>query len=256
MLLVLTALDDLAALSFVRASETAGTHCTVLTTEAMSFARRRSHRLSDDGVVTRLEMADGTVVSSSNVTGVVNRMLSPPDLAWRHATRQERDYASAELHAFTVSWLNALSCPVRNRPSPECLAGPVPHPFVAAAAAASAGLACPTVRMGTGHEREPARALLLAAASAAGAGSHMRQVVCLDGVVVADDAPPDVRSGVARLAGSLGLDEALVGLDFVVAEDTWWFAGTTPLPELRLGGRDLVGRLLTLLHPDPVAPSP
>lgn len=255
MLLVLTALDDVAALSFVRASLAAGAQCTVLTTEAMSFARRRSHGLTDDGVVTRLEMADGTVVLSSNVTGVVNRMLAPPDLAWRNAIRQERDYASAELHAFTVSWLNALSCPVRNRPSPECLAGPVPHPFVAVMAAVSAGLACPIVRMGTGHEREPARALFLGAVSAAGVGSHVRHLVCLDGFVVSDDAPSDVRIGVTRLASLLGLDEALVGLDFVVSEDTWWFAGMTPLPELRLGGRELTERLLTLLHPDPVATS-
>jgi len=110
--------------------------------------------------------------------------------------------------------------------------------------------------MGAGHEREPATALYLAAATAAGAGSEVRQVVCLDGVVVADDVPPEVRSGVARLAGLLGFGEALVGVDFVVGDGTWWFAGTTPLPELRFGGRHLVQRLLTLFHRELVAPSP
>ena len=256
MLLVLTGLDDFAALAFVRAATAAGAPCTVLTTEAMSFAHRRSHRLSDAGVFTRLEMADGTVVSSSDVSGVLNRMMAPPDLAWRQAASGERDYASAELHAFTVSWVNALACPVRNRPSPDCLAGPAPHPFVGAAAAMRAGLACPAVRMGAGHEPEPATALYLAAVAAAGTASEVRQVVCLDGVVVADDVPTEVCSGVARLAGLLGFGEALVGVDFVVGDGTWWFAGTTPLPELRFGGRDLLRGLLRLFHPELVVRSP
>jgi hypothetical protein len=33
----------------------------------------------------------------------------------------------------------------------------------------------------------------------------------------------------------------------------WWFAGTSPLPDLRAGGDALCRRLLALLAPDQVA---
>lgn len=246
MLLVLAPLEDSAALWFVRAATQAGVPCVTLTTETLSFARRLSHRLSDDVVGSRIETTSGQVVASDQVTGVLNRMVSPPALAWRAAAPAERSYATAELHAFTVSWLNALPCPVRNRPAPDCLAGRMPPPAVVAAAAATAGLTCPALTMGTGHPVDPASALQAAALTSAGAGAQVRQLVCLDADVLTDAVPAGVRSALARCLTALDLHESLVGADFLVADGTWWLAGVTPLPDLDLGGRELVRRLLAL----------
>jgi hypothetical protein len=249
MLLVLTTLDDLPALSFVRASAATGSACAVVTSESLSFARRRSHRVSDAGTSVALELADGTTVDGNGLTGVLNRLMGPPDLAWHRAGGRERDYATAELHAFTLSWLSALPCPVRNRPTPSCLTGPTPHPFLAVSAAAEAGLACAPVRMGTGAGADPAQAVSAAAFGAAGPDSYHCQVVCLDGHDVTDASPPWVRDALPKLAALLGLEESLVGVDFVVGGGQWWFAGTTPMPDLRLGGAELYGRLHALLGP-------
>jgi hypothetical protein len=36
----------------------------------------------------------------------------------------DQAYVAAEMQAFLLAWLTALPCPVVNRPSPQCLAGP------------------------------------------------------------------------------------------------------------------------------------
>ncbi len=251
LLLVLTGLHDLDALWFVQQARAAGTRCTVLTTEELSFALRRSHRVSDCAVVTEVDLADGTSVRSDAVGGVLNRSVEAPAVAWRHAPAAERGYATAELHAFMLSWLTALPCPVRNRPTPECLAGPVPNPLRVVAAALSSGLRCPDVRVGAARTPAP-NALPLAAWRSAGAAARPQQLVVLDGGVVGGDAPTDVREGVTRLTASLGVDDALVGLEFLVSGDAWWFAGLSPLPELRSAGPTLVPRLLEVLVPESV----
>lgn len=255
MLVVVAALEDDAALWFVRAATARGVPCTVLTTQALSFPRRLSHSLSDDGFATRIELTDGTVVDSGAVDGVLNRLVEAPSMAWRSAAAGERDYAAAELHALTVSWLHALPCPVRNRPAPDCLAGRLLHPFAAAAAATAAGLSCPPLQIGTGWSGEPAMALQLAAVARAGAGAQVRRLVCLDGAVLAEDVPEDQCVAIKRFTTSAGLHDALVGMDFLVAGGRWWFAGATPLPELRLGGPLLVDGLLALFGAVPQMPA-
>lgn len=247
MLLVLTAADDDAALWLAHAFRESGASCVVVSVEALSFARRFSHQVSVEGFTTRIELAGGEVVCSETLLGVVNRMSWPPSLAWGSAERTERDYVTAELHALTVSWLAALPCPVRNRPSPDSLAGPVLAPVVAAVEAAAAGLDCPALSLGTGSGRPPGPALRLAAIDAAGTAAQPRHVVCLDAGVTSDVVPVDVSEAITRFLLAVGLTESVVGLDFLVAGGRWWFAGLTPMPDLRLGGHRLVGRLLEVL---------
>ena len=49
------------------------------------------------------------------------------------------------------------------------------------------------------------------------------------------------------LATELGIEQSLTGVDFVVGADDWWFAGLSPLADLRAGGTVLADRLLDLL---------
>ena len=247
MLLVLCGLDDDGALGFGRRAAASGVDCRIVTTEELSYLTRFSHRLGRAGVDTTVELADGTVLDAGALSGVLNRMLDPPVLAWQLADPAERDYAAMELHAVMLSWLHSLPCPVRNRPDPDCLAGPVRHPLVAAAAAHRAGLRCPEVRFDSAEPLAPADALLAAAARAAGPGGRPVHLSCLDGEVVAPAAPPEVAGGVRALTAELEIRQALTGVDFVVGADTWWFAGLSPLADLRAGGAVLADRLLDLL---------
>src|SRR5436190_13383576 len=259
MLLVICGLDDEGALWFTHRVRQSGADCTVVTTEALSYARHLSHRLAHGGVQTVVRLADGTRLADGEISGVLNRAVQPPASAWRLAAPAERDYATMELHACTLSWLHALPCQVRNRPEPDCLAGPLRHPFVTVAAAHAAGLPCPEVRFDTAGPLGPADALLLAAARAAGPQARPVHLACPDGVVagrvvagpvVAGSEPPaPVAAGIKAFATRLGAGQALLGVDFFAGAGGWWFAGTSPLPDLRAGGETLCQRLLALLAP-------
>jgi hypothetical protein len=253
MLLVVCGLDDESALWFARRAAQSGTDCRIVTTEALSYAPHFSHRLADGEVRTVVRLADGTALADREISGVLNRAVQPPAAAWQLAAPAERDYATMELHACMLSWLHALPCPVRNRPEPDCLTGPLRHPFVAVAAAQAAGLPCPEVRFDTAGPLGPADALLLAAARAAGPRARPVHLVCLDGAVVGCEPPEPVAAGIAAFAVRLGAEAALIGIDFLAGPGGWWFAGTSPLPDLRAGDDTLCQRLLALLAPSQVA---
>jgi len=253
MLLVMCGLDDASAQWFACRAVRSGVDCRILTTETLSYARRISHRLVGGEVRTGVLLADGTSLVDGEISGVLNRTLQAPAAAWQLAAPAERDYATMELHACTLSWLHALPCPVRNRPEPDCLAGPLRHPLVTVAAAHAAGLPCPEVRFDTAGPLSPADALLLAAAQAAGPKARPVHAVCLDGAVLGPEPPEPVVAGVRAFAARLGAGSALLGLDFVAGPGGWWFAGASPLPDLRVGGDALCRRLLELLAPSPVA---
>ena len=51
----------------------------------------------------------------------------------------------------------------------------------------------------------------------------------------------------------MGAGAALLGVDFFAGAGGWWFAGASPLPDLRAGGDALCRRLLDLLAPSEVA---
>ncbi|MFI6148724.1 hypothetical protein [Streptomyces sp. NPDC051109] len=251
MLLVLCPLNDAHALWFAEQARADGRRCTVLPTEKLSFPRRRSHRLGGGGGSvprTVIELTDGTVVDGARVTGVLNRMVTPPADAWQHAAEAERAYATAELHAFSLSWLAALSCPVRNRPTPQCLAGPAPDPLRCWAAAQASGLLCSPVRAGTRAPWHPAESVLAGARHAAGPSARPVHAVCLDGAVLTPDVPARVAAGVAALCAAIGADRSLFGVDFLVdGEGSWRYAGTTPIPDLQAGGHRLYRLLIGAL---------
>jgi hypothetical protein len=253
MLLVLCGLDDESALWFARRAGQSGADCTIVTTEALSYARHLSHRLAGGEVGTEVRLADGTTLVDSEISGVLNRAVQPPGAAWQLAAPAERDYATMELHACTLSWLHALPGPVRNRPEPDCLAGPLRHPFVTVAAAHAAGLPCPEIRFDTAGPLGPADVLLLAAARAAGPQARPVHLACLDGVVAGGEPPEPVAAGLSAFATRMGAEEALLGVDFFAGDGGWWFAGTSPLPDLRAGGETLCQRLLALLAPGRLA---
>ncbi|MGH2356006.1 MAG: hypothetical protein ACRDJN_30740, partial [Chloroflexota bacterium] len=77
----------------------------------------------------------GRRVTVDQIDGVLTRLPSvfPDELT--HIVPADRTYVAAEMRAFLIAWLSTLPCPVLNRPSPGCLAGPAwsPEQWVRAA---------------------------------------------------------------------------------------------------------------------------
>jgi hypothetical protein len=249
MLVVLSTAVDANALWFVVRARRDGADVTAVTDTRLAFARRRSHRVDDDGATTAVTLEDGTLLDDETVTGVLNRLTAPPDAAWSAVPDEaERMYAAAELSAFTLSWLSGLRCPVRNRPDPSFLAGRPVEPIVALAAARAAGWPCPDLDLDTAADPDTGEALFRAAARLAGPGARAVTAVLLDGVVTGPIGLPDEISGPApAVAAALGATEQLLGATFAAGPLGWWFAGVTPTPPLRVGGERLLGELLTVL---------
>src|SRR5262245_2467532 len=67
---------------------------------------------------------DGRVVSTDDITGVLTRLAAVEERELTHIVPDDRAYVAQEMTAFLVSWLSGLSCPMLNRPTPGCLAGP------------------------------------------------------------------------------------------------------------------------------------
>ncbi|KQR17309.1 hypothetical protein [Cellulomonas sp. Leaf334] len=250
MFVVLCDLDDSAALWLDSRFRELGQKSVLVTSGLLSFARRRSQWIGRDGTRAVVDLGEGGVIDQPDL--VVNRLLSPPTAAWQWAEPGERDYAGAELTAFTLSWLAAVPGVVRNRPSPTCLAGPSPHPLRAAVVAHRAGLDVPDADVGAGS---PTLWLLEAAVRRAAPAAGVAHLVVLDGRIVDAEGverrvgarlPEGFPSAVARFAAAVGAAEALIGIDVVVAQGRWWFAGMTPLPDLMLAGDALVQDLIGL----------
>ncbi len=67
---------------------------------------------------------DGQVVPQTAITGALTRRPCIFEEELLHIHPADRTYVASEMHAFLVSWLSSLSCPVLNRPTPTCLSGP------------------------------------------------------------------------------------------------------------------------------------
>jgi len=67
----------------------------------------------------------GALVPTHEIQAVITRVagISDQELHWIHPA--DRAYAAAEMEAFLLAWLAALPCAVVNRPTAECLAGPM-----------------------------------------------------------------------------------------------------------------------------------
>ena len=67
---------------------------------------------------------EGTPHRSSEIRGVLVRLPAVLATDLPHIVASDRDYVASEMTAFLVYWLNALSKPVLNRPTPRSLLGP------------------------------------------------------------------------------------------------------------------------------------
>lgn len=69
-------------------------------------------------------MIAGQSIVPGEITGVLTRMPCVYQQELGHIVSDDRSYVASEMTAFLLSWLSRLTCPVLNRPTPSCLAGP------------------------------------------------------------------------------------------------------------------------------------
>ena len=85
-------------------------------------------------------LVGGQKVAVEHITGVLNRLTCVFEQELAGMVARDRSYAAAEMTAFLCSWLADLKCPVLNRVTPTCLAGPYWRPERWVAAAACVGI--------------------------------------------------------------------------------------------------------------------
>jgi hypothetical protein len=125
MILILAHLQDRTAFAVAHllATRHGADYVRTLTAEELAVEVGWSYRHTSSGIETELRMPDGDRLSDCRVGIVFNRLRQVSVPQFESGPRGDRDYAAAEIHALTLSWLSSLRCPVVNRPSVRGLAG-------------------------------------------------------------------------------------------------------------------------------------
>jgi hypothetical protein len=212
----------------------------VLSSE-LALAARWQHRVTADGSLDLcVELQDGRELRSSEVRGVLNRLMSAPLEVVAAGDPDDAEYATAEMVAFYMSWLNAFAVTI-NRPTPQGLCGAWRHGSEWAVLAARAGLDAPDYRQSDDDPPEHGFGSL------APPGAASTSVLVLRGELFGPALPDDVAEACVRLAELSGTD--LLGIELCAAAGgTPALAYATPWPDLRHGGAPLIAALAQALE--------
>jgi hypothetical protein len=208
-------------------------------------ATRWEHRLDRTGAHIKIALPDGRVLCGSRIRGAINRLHAPSPVPALRAAESDREYAQAELHAFYLSFLNALPGVVLNRPTPSGLCGAWHHASEWAVLAGRAGLPVRTYRQSASDAPEqfyvpqpPEGVVPCTFIACAGQvfGSELYGV----------QLPESTVQACSRLAATAGAQ--MMGIDlYLDAQGGWNFASATPSPDLRIGGMPLLRRIANQL---------
>jgi len=205
----------------------------LVSSEMLAYSLSWEHRVGTDDASIRIMLANGNLISSDNVSGVLNRILSVPTDHLHMVSQADRDYATQELNAFFMSWLYSLPRPIFNLPTPQGLSGQWRHVSEWVWLASKAGLPVADYTQNS-HENIVGIEKKLFTT-----GTPLKTVIVVDGHAVGTPASSHIVEGCQRLAELSGTQ--LLGIEFAVgAVGEWTFAGATPFPDLRLGGEELL----------------
>lgn len=237
MYLVLCDRDDLPALWAWRELRQRMSDVELVTSEALAYAARWDHRVDSSHTSTTVTLGDGRVIRAHEVQGTINRLLMLP-CAHLRAVAADREYAATELLAFFASWLHALPKPVLNPASPSGLSGGAQwrdYSEWLLLAAESGLVVAPYVE----SETTDADAIVTALAQPR---RDTRTLIVIGDEVVGPTRPDHVAAGCIALARRTNL--GILGVDF---DEKWVFRCVTVMPDLRVGGRDAIDALVTVL---------
>lgn len=214
----------------------------MITADALSLAEEWEHRIEGDAASVRFRLQDGRSFEGSALRGVLNRLYTAPTWHWRAADKADQEYVQQELIAFFLSWLNALPCPVVNRPTPQGLCGRWRSESEWVCLAQRAGLPVAPYRQSSYDRIDEMRGEKRLVAP----GASTRTIVVTGGTVTGASVPDDLKEACLRFAKEAATD--LIGLDFADgAAGPWTFVGANPMPDLRWGGPALIDALVAAL---------
>src|SRR2546423_2144865 len=183
----------------------------------------------------------GAPVGVRDIGGVLMRLGAVEASDLPLFSPDDRRYAAAEITAFLISWLSELTCPVINRPSGSCLAGPSWGPEDWCLLAQRAGIRADPVCLSVGPEPE---------SSTADHSGRLEiddhtEIVALLGASVFGSADSVLRGQARRLANLAGVDYLTVGFRIDQAGASFASADTWP----DLANDHIANALLELLRP-------
>lgn len=243
MWLVLCELNDASAIWAYQGLKSLGLEpIELLSAEMLAYSFQWEHRLGDNTPSIKIMLYDGRTISSDTISGVLNRLQTIP-IGHLRANPADRDYASQELFAFFMSWIFSLPQQVLNRPTSQGLSGQWRHASEWVWLATQAGLTTLLYKQ-TSYDEIDANRLK---GTLVPADTSSKMVIVIDGYVIGSNVPPDIAKSCKHLSE---LSETnLLGIEFIEGSaGSWTFAGATPLPDLRLGGQDLLNVLATVLR--------
>jgi hypothetical protein len=167
-----------------------------------------------------IAVAGRQLIPQREVTGVLTRLPGVTADELIEIAPQDRSYVAAEMTAFLLFWLSRLTCPVMNRPTPMCLAGPFWRAEKWVHAAARSGIPVQPIRRNTGF-RSRAKAALPVTSRA----------VTVIGKQIFGDAD-DKLLHQAKLLAQLA-QVAMLTVHFSGAERGAAFLGADTFPDLR-----------------------
>ncbi|PTY08560.1 hypothetical protein DB347_03000 [Opitutaceae bacterium EW11] len=233
MFLVLCSPQDLSALwAHEHLRTQTGSDVQLVTSGVLAAALGWDHRLSPRETSLRIRLADKREIDSARIDAVLNRLVEAPIPHWSGSMEEDRLYVQQEMTAFYLSWLHGLPCPVFNPPTPQGLCGAWRQESEWAMLAGEAGLPTPAYEQSTrSRDDDPASTLRLRARGAA-----VYTAIVFQGTVTGLNLPRPLQRACCALAELCSTP--LLGVEFTAsANGALQFAGATPMPDLRLGGR-------------------
>jgi hypothetical protein len=228
--------DDAALWLHGMLSALGNTSAELVAVEQLVFSRGIVHRLSDAGETGSIQLVDGRTLRPSTITGIVNRVRYLPTQHFANASPVDRAYATAELSAFLLAWLNGIGGRVINPARPFALGGGALQPIALLHHAATAGLPTAAWTGSTMPIQSQVPAPIIP--------THVATV--LDGRVFGRLMPRDLQDGCRRLAVLTGIPLLQVQLHESLDEG-WRFVGATGTVDFRLGGRPLAAAIAKAL---------
>jgi hypothetical protein len=160
---------------------------------------------------------EGQPIADEELQCVLTRLPWVTEMELPEIVAPDRAYVAAEMSAFLLFWLSGLACPVLNKPTPTCLAGPGWRPERWTRAAAETGMTVRAVQRDSRLRGAPADC------------APSRQVTVV-GSQVFGEVHPDLKERVRLLAELAHV--SLLTVQFCGAERGAAFLGADASPSL------------------------
>jgi len=125
---------------------------------------RAGWRCEPDDPDATFAVADGEILPVAEIGCVLTRLPGVGEADLTHIAEEDRAYVAAEMTAFLLALLSSLGRPTVNRPTPQCLCGPLRSEAAWRRLALGAGLAAAPLRrslaLGRSSQVEPAPTLV------------------------------------------------------------------------------------------------